>query len=495
MNFQASDNQKRKTLRYLLEGIVDSPALDILGISSDSRNINPGDVFFACQGVNAHGLDFVKQVEAAGAIAIVWDKSTGIPVKSDLPMIGVDSLALRLGYIANRWYGAPSELLKVFGVTGTNGKTTVASLIAQAYGLFNIRCGYIGTLGSGIDNIRIDGSLTTPPCIEVHQRLAEFRDEGISHAAIEVSSHGLQQERVNGIKFNSAIFTNLTRDHLDYHDSIQSYFEVKSRLFLNYEAKNRIVCVDDQFGIKLAKLCGKDVVRVSTGSSKEILNSPYVFADSIVLTNSGSEISIKSSWGLSQISLGLIGDFNVSNALMVLSVLLCEGYDLEESCNVLGEISPPSGRMQFVGNHLIENIPRVYVDYSHTPASLEGAINALRSHCKGKIWCVFGCGGDRDKGKRPLMGKIADRLADHTIVTTDNPRNERPKSIIDEIILGMKGNEVTLEDRAEAIAYAINRANSEDIVLIAGKGHEKYQIVGDQRIFFSDSVLRPHCMH
>jgi len=412
-------------------------------------------------------------------------------------MVAVPGLAGMLGEIANRWYEAPSMAVRVSGVTGTNGKTTVAYLASLALSRLDRKCGYIGTLGSGIDDLQDLGggaSMTTPACIALHKLIAGFRDQGARHAAIEVSSHALQQGRVDGVHFYAAIFTNLSRDHIDYHGTMRSYFESKARLFLDHDVKHRIVSLDSEFGVELAERCGSDVVTVSTQLDRVTNGRPHVFVKSVVAGKSGSQIRIRSSWGEAEIDLPLPGDFNVANACEVLALLLCNEVSLDSACDVLGGITAPPGRMELVNRAVGGSLPLVYIDYSHTPASIEAALKALRLHCKGRLWCVFGCGGDRDRGKRPMMGKVADRLADRAIVTSDNPRSEPPRQIIDDILSGMSSGAVAIDDRAAAIAQAISSAAVDDVVLIAGKGHENYQLIGDRTLAFSDFEAARECL-
>jgi UDP-N-acetylmuramoyl-L-alanyl-D-glutamate--2,6-diaminopimelate ligase len=291
---------------------------------------------------------------------------------------------------------------------------------------------------------------------------------------------------VDGVHFDSAIFTNLSRDHIDYHGTMQAYFESKARLFLDFDVRNRIVSLDSEFGAELADRCGADVVTVSTRFDRVSNGRPFVFVRSVVATQSGFNISINSSWGSAEFALPLFGDFNVANAVQVLALLLCNDVALADACDVLGKVSAPPGRMQPVIVSANNELPMVYVDYSHTPASLDAALKALRGHSKGKLWCVFGCGGDRDRGKRPMMGKVAERLADFTIVTSDNPRTEDPDAIIAEIVECMSEGVVANTDRRQAIAHAISSAAADDVILIAGKGHEDYQQIGGERLHFSD---------
>jgi UDP-N-acetylmuramoyl-L-alanyl-D-glutamate--2,6-diaminopimelate ligase len=489
MSMPAAHISNGMTLDHLLEGMADAPAIAVTGISADSRTLQAGDLFIACQGATSHGLDFVDQAMAAGVAAIAWDTSTASAVEADVPMVAVEGLASKLGDIANRWFDAPSESVRVTGVTGTNGKTTVAWLASRCFELLGMPCGYIGTLGTGVGDISGDAPMTTPPCLTLHELLAGFRDLGARHAAIEVSSHALEQARVAGVTFDSAIFTNLSRDHIDYHGTMEAYFEAKAGLFLDHDVNNRIVCIDSEYGERLADRCGSQVVTVSTTLDQVPNGRPYVFVQGVVAGESGSHVTIKSSWGNADFELPLPGDFNVANATQVVALLLCNDIPLDEACGVLSKVSAPPGRMELVRVASQDELPRVYVDYSHTPASLEVALKALRLHCLGQLWCVFGCGGDRDRGKRPMMGKVAERLADRVVVTSDNPRSEPPGQIVADILDGIQEDAVAIEDRADAIDYAISNAAPSDTILIAGKGHEDYQVIGDETLSFSDYVM------
>ncbi len=488
MSMPAEHLTTKPTLAELLQGFATAPAIEVRDISSDSRTLKPGDLFLACGGESSHGLDYVADAVTAGVAAIAWDSSTAeAPVAEvGVPMIGVPNLAAHLGEIANRFFDRPSEHVKVVGVTGTNGKTTVAWMIAQCCELLGERCGYIGTLGTGVGEVAGGEGMTTPGVIELHRNLADFRDTGAGWAAIEVSSHALAQRRVDGVTFDTVLFTNLSRDHLDYHGSMQRYAETKARLFRDYPARNRIVNLDSEFGAELASRCGHDVVTVSTRFDRVANGRPFVFVRSVVASGSGSNVRISSSWGDGEFRLQLPGDFNVANAVIVLAAMLQHGIPMMQACETLDGLSAPPGRMERVASP--ENLPAVYVDYAHTPEAIDLALRALRQHCTGRLWCVFGCGGDRDAGKRPQMGRVAERRADQVVVTNDNPRSESPAAIIDDILQGLASRDdaTVIEDRAAAIGWAIDNAQADDVILVAGKGHEDYQLIGADRIDFSD---------
>ncbi len=488
MSMPAEHLTTKKQLADLLAGFAAAPPIEICGIASDSRSLKPGDLFLACGGDNSHGLDYLGDAVTAGVAAVAWDSSTADAPNAEVgvPIVAVPHLSKRLGEIANRFYDRPSAELSVVGVTGTNGKTTVAWLITQCYEQLGKPCGYVGTLGSGVGEISNGEGMTTPGAVELHGYLDGFRNQGAECAAIEVSSHALAQNRVDGVGFDTVMFTNLSRDHLDYHGDMQSYAEAKARLFLESVARSRIINLDSEFGAELAGRCGDNVVTVSTNFDRVANGRPYVFVKSVVAEDSGSRVRVNSSWGDAEFSLPLPGDFNVANAVIVLALLLQQNVPIEKACDVLSTVSAPPGRMQRVDAG--PGLPAVYVDYAHTPAAIDGALRALRAHCRGQLWCVFGCGGDRDVGKRAQMGKLAERRADHLVVTNDNPRSEEPAAIIAAIVAGLAKPEraTIIEDRGAAIAWAIDQAGADDVVLIAGKGHENYQLLAGERLDFSD---------
>jgi len=488
MSVPAIQMNSSPTLAELLHGLADAPDIPVVGIASDSRQLRSAYLFLACEGISSHGLDYLADASEAGVCAVAWDSSTADrPADIGVPMIAVENLAAHIGEIANRFYGKPSSAVRTIGVTGTNGKTTVAWLLAQCLQQLDKRCAYIGTLGYGIDELQGVDGMTTPAAVETHGRLAEFAALGATHAAIEVSSHALSQGRVDGVQFDAALFTNLTRDHLDYHGDMQSYFESKARLFLNHAVKTKIINLDSEFGSELAARCGQDVITVSTHFDRVANGRPYVFARSVVSNENGSDISFVSSWGDGNFTLPLPGDFNVANAAIVLAYLLTAGIAIDQACDVLQLTMAPPGRMQ----KLKTAGALIYIDYAHTPNAIEAALRAIRPHCRGKLWCVFGCGGDRDEGKRPQMAKAAAHFADRVVVTSDNPRHENPQDIIDDILEGFSnaGEATVIEDRAAAIAWSVANAGPSDVVLIAGKGHENYQEVGSERHPFSDHAL------
>ena len=474
------------TLRDLLDGFVSAPPLAVSDIASDSRRLTPGSVFFAHRGGTSHALDHLDGKTARSLTAIVWDGDAGVEPPTGAPAFVVPELKTHLPKIAARFFGDPSAALRVTGITGTNGKTTVAWLLAQSWQRLGQPCAYIGTLGAGIDDVRDTHGLTTPDCIELQRLFRGFRDGGAQRVALEVSSHGLQQGRLAETHFDAAVFTNLSRDHIDYHGDMSSYGETKARLFSDFAPRHRVICIDDDFGRELAGRFRDSAILVSSGGSHDWQGARFVCAGNISPTAQGIALEVSTSWGDGVVELPLVGLFNAANALEVLALLLADGVELDDALEILAQVVAPPGRMEPVRVDSGSDLPGVFVDYAHTPAALEAALKALRPHCRGALWCVFGCGGDRDRGKRPLMGQVVAANADVPVLTSDNPRNESPAAIMREVQAGLSDEVTAIEDRAAAIAWAVASAGSDDIVLIAGKGHENYQIINGQRLAFSD---------
>ncbi|MCZ6559851.1 MAG: UDP-N-acetylmuramoyl-L-alanyl-D-glutamate--2,6-diaminopimelate ligase [Gammaproteobacteria bacterium] len=463
----------------------------ISDITADSREVVQGSLFLACAGQHSHGLDYLEQALAQGAVAVAWESKIGIKpprVDSSVPLLEVPQLRHRLGRMAELFFGAPSKKIEVTGITGTNGKTTCAWLLAGALDANGQSTGIIGTLGHGFPVALSAGDFTTPDCIGVHRRLAELRELGATHVAMEVSSHALDQCRVDGVHFRAALFTNLSRDHLDYHGDLASYGAAKARLFLNPELDRAVINVDDSYAETIIEQLQQRIRLLRVGRSVDA-NGPGEFLrlESTRETQRGLELGFGGSWGELKLSSRLLGEFNASNLALVLAALLAEGIEADDAIQALTNVSAPPGRMEAVTGS--DQQPTAIVDYSHTPDALEKALSALRAHTTGKLWCVFGCGGERDKGKRPLMGEIASRLADQVIVTSDNPRGEDPLAIIADIQAGTADADhvITIPDRREAIARALQQAGQDDMVLVAGKGHESYQEIAGQKLPFSDS--------
>jgi len=469
-------------LSTLLAGLMETPLThdpEISGITLDSRAVQNGWLFIAVPGARTDGRAYIAGAYSRGAAAAVYEVNGFETDARSANAIGVQALRQHIGAIADRFYGAPSRKLKVVGVTGTNGKTTTTHLLAQVLDRPDARCGLIGTLGSGFPG-QLDPSVhTTPDAVSVHRLMAEFVAAGAKAVCMEVSSHALDQARVAGVAFDIAVFTNLTRDHLDYHGDMDTYAEAKARLFDFPHLKAAVINQDDTFGRELIKrLRGRTPV-LSFG-----LQGGDVQANAVKTSADGLTLTIATPHGEVQLRSPLLGRFNAANLLAVLAVLLAAGVPLAEAANTLAHAQPVAGRMERFGGS--DSQPLVVVDYAHTPDALEKVLQALREHTHGKLVCVFGCGGDRDRGKRPQMGRIAEQLADVVILTNDNPRHEDPSSIINEIATGMQTTPSAVPDRAQAIRTALSEARAGDVVLVAGKGHEDYQQVGDERLAYSD---------
>jgi UDP-N-acetylmuramoyl-L-alanyl-D-glutamate--2,6-diaminopimelate ligase len=473
-------------LRELLAGMGASALTDrdVTGLSSDSRAVQAGDAFVALAGANAHGLRFADAVRAAGAAAIVFEAPAPADVAVPDDAIGVPDLRAKLGAIADRFYGSPSARLTVIGVTGTNGKTSFVQLLSQALSLHGEVAGSIGTLGAGLVGQIVAGERTTPDVIAVHHLLAQMRGQGASHVAIEVSSHALEQGRVDAVAFDVAVFTNLTRDHLDYHGTMQAYGAAKARLFAWPTLRAAVVNLDDAFGAELFRTLPESLRRV--GVSSRGVGDATLRAENPRLDASGIAFDLVHGGERRTVASRLLGRFNIDNLLAVSGALLALDWSLDDIAALLPQLQPVQGRMSRAGGDA--RSPLVVVDYAHTPDALEQALTSLQEHTAGRLVCVFGCGGERDRGKRPQMAAIAERLADRVIVTDDNPRGEDGDAIVAEIRAGFaRPGAVQVErDRAAAIALAVREADAHDVVLIAGKGHEPYQEVQGVRRPFDD---------
>jgi UDP-N-acetylmuramoyl-L-alanyl-D-glutamate--2,6-diaminopimelate ligase len=398
-----------------------------------------------------------------------------------VPHAPVPNLRHRAGHIASRVLGDPSQQMWIAGVTGTNGKTSCSQWIAQALGAIGRPAAVIGTLGSGFPGALEPAANTTPDPVSLHARLRELHQAGARAIAMEVSSHGIEQGRVNGVAFDTALFTNLTRDHLDYHGSMEAYGAAKARLFDWPDLKHAVVNIDDAFGSGLAQRIDRSRVNVLRyGFAKG-----EIAGHRLDLSSKGLKLEIRTPWGSARLASPLLGGFNAHNLLGVLGVLLSSEVRLEEAVHALTTLEPVRGRMQTVR---VADGALVVVDYAHTPDALEKALETLKALLPpgARLHCVFGCGGDRDPGKRPLMGEIATRLAHRTVVTSDNPRTEDPMTIIRQIIAGAHPRYHVEPDRADAILDALSHAAASDIVLIAGKGHETYQEIAGARLPFDD---------
>ncbi|MEO6925946.1 MAG: UDP-N-acetylmuramoyl-L-alanyl-D-glutamate--2,6-diaminopimelate ligase [Rhodanobacter sp.] len=469
-------------LDQLLLGIADAqmaatPAaahMVISGLTLDSRQVRRGDAFFALRGSHGHGIEFAASAVQRGAQVVLAEAPAPEGVAPlDVPLLWIERLHDQVGEIAARFHERPSETMRVIGVTGTNGKTSCVQLLAQALTLLGHRAASIGTLGAGLHGQLHEGERTTPDAISVQALLAKFRDAEVSHVAMEVSSHALAQGRVNGVDFEFAAFTNLTRDHLDYHGSMEAYGAAKARLFVWPGLQAAVINDDDAFGQQLTAQLPPGVRALRFSMADD--SAAEIVASDIVTSADGLAFQLRSPWGVRQIGSHLLGRFNVANLLAVIGCLGALGEPFDRIVKAVAQLQPVNGRMNRLGG--LRGLPLVVVDYAHTPDALEQALIALRAHCARKLICVFGCGGERDTGKRPLMGAIAARLADVAIVTDDNPRREDGDEIVAQIVAGMSAAAaMTVErNRAVAIADALALARAGDVVLIAGKGHETYQ--------------------
>jgi UDP-N-acetylmuramoyl-L-alanyl-D-glutamate--2,6-diaminopimelate ligase len=504
-----------RALRHLLSGITEAPDdIMVTDVTLDSREVRPGALFLACRGHRPgnqrHGIEFAAQATERGARAVIYETPAAGETRAleaaarllqrvrqragqdeDQFVVAVPDLSVYLGTIADRFFGQPSQALQVVGVTGTNGKTTCAWLIAQALSLCGRPAAYIGTLGYGAIGALRPVTHTTADVISVHRQLALLRATGSQAVAMEVSSHALDQGRVDEVHFETAAFTNLTQDHLDYHGTLDAYGAAKARLFARPTLSARVINVDDAFGRQLAAGPGPGRL-VLTGRTARAGGAEYVTATRVQALSDGFELMLQSSWGEARLRVALLGEFNVDNVLTTLAVLLAAQVPLAQAVTALGRCVPAPGRMQRVAGSGAAARPTVIVDYAHTPDALQKALAAARAHCRGRLQVVFGCGGDRDAQKRPIMGRIAAAGADAVTVTDDNPRSESPATIIRDILAGIPGGAgaVRVEhDRGAAIRAAIQMAAADDLVLIAGKGHEDYQIYGTTRRAFSDEQV------
>jgi len=452
-----------------------------VGMTADSRRVGPGDVFLAMPGGVHDGRQHIRAAVAAGAAGVVWEaEGYAWPADLDLPNWPVPGLKSQAAALAAAWWGRPSDPLWMIGITGTNGKTSCSHWLADCLGRLGRRTAVIGTLGNGFPAALAGASHTTPDAVTLQGLLAGFRDAGAQAVAMEVSSHALDQGRVEGVQFDVAVLTNLSRDHLDYHGDMAAYAQAKARLFDWPGLKWAVLNQEDALGRQLyADLAGRKVERLGYG-----FTAGEIRASDLRLSADGLAMRVATPWGRGELEAGLMGRFNADNLLACLGALLASEVALDDAIRVLAAVSPAPGRMQKVVGPA--GSPAVVVDYAHTPDALEKALATLRPLAAGRLICVFGCGGGRDKGKRPLMGEVAARLADVAVVTSDNPRNEDPEAIIADIVAGMPAGPSVEPDRARAIARAVALAGPGDVVLIAGKGHEDYQESHGERRPFSD---------
>jgi UDP-N-acetylmuramoyl-L-alanyl-D-glutamate--2,6-diaminopimelate ligase len=474
-----------RTMR-LVELVPGAPDdIVVSGLTADSRAVRPGDAFFALGGFGTHGLRFAEQARAAGAAAVLFEP----PAPEDVPAVGdaiaVPGLRARMGAMGDRFHGRPSHAMTMVGVTGTSGKTSTVQLLAQALQLMGVDSGTVGTLGAGRHGAAVATGYTTPMVLEMHALLARLRDEGVQAVAMEVSSHALDQGRVDAVHYDVAVFTNLTRDHLDYHGDMDSYGAAKAKLFVREGLRAAVINIDDGFGRHLIGSLPPGVHAIGTSSRG---GQADVRAGNLVLGGDGLQFDLVLGDDRRSVRSPLLGRFNVDNLLAVAGALHALGHGIDAIAAVLPRLTPIPGRMNRLGGG---NRPLVVVDYSHKPDALQQALDSLRGHLEGRLVCVFGCGGERDAGKRPQMAAIAERAADLVIVTDDNPRREDGDAIVAAIMAGFSepGRVLVERDRRRAIERAIGSAGPGDIVLVAGKGHETYQDVAGTRHPFDDRAV------
>lgn len=467
-----------------IDNHVDSDVA-VAGVRLDSRQIRPGDLFVAVRSAGAHGADFISSAVANGAAAVLVDQYAQFDCDGlAVPCFEVQNLELHLGEIARKMYGNAGRELAVFAVTGTNGKTSCCSAYAELRSRLGQSCGLIGTLGWGVGSDLVPTGYTTPDVFSIHEICGELAQRGCAAVAMEVSSHALAQNRISGVAVRTAAFTNLSHDHLDYHADETDYAAQKSKLFMRDELENAVLNIDDTMGAELAaRLVEQDKVRCLTYSLGQ--QTADLWVEDLEFGAQGVSATVYSPWGNAALRSKLYGAFNLSNLLAVIGSLCVDGFDFQQVVQAAGDLQGAKGRMQAVPNNLGLHI---VVDYAHTPDALHNALLALRRHCSGQLWVVFGCGGDRDKSKRAPMGAIAQRLADCVVLTNDNPRTEPESSIAADVLRGVSQAEaVHVElNRARAIDYAVQAAGVQDCVLVAGKGHEDYQEVDNVKLPFDD---------
>lgn len=470
------------------KGITDC---QILGIQNDSRLVKSGDLFLAYPGARFDGRVFAEEAVHAGAIAIAYEPDhlpSSFSCSAHVPCVPIPSLALQLAAIASRFYDHPSQSLSILGVTGTNGKTTTAYLMAQAYGLLNQRAVYMGTLGHGEVGALQPLNNTTPDPLLLQQFFHDYRQKGIQQICMEVSSHALCQGRVDYVDFVGAIYTNLSHEHLDYHRTMDAYVVAKAKLFAVKSLKWAVINGDDQYGSFMSKAIASTCYQFTYGLSQGC----DVRAKDCRIEMSGTTFEVFSPWGNASVQVNLLGQFNIYNTLAVLTSLLAQGFNFGEVIGVMKKLKASPGRME-----VVVNSPCVIVDYAHTPDALEKVLSTLQQLKRGRLGLVFGCGGDRDKTKRPMMGHIASKYADFIIITSDNPRTEDPDKIVNDIAQGVLPATPALKivEREEAIHRAIEMMEPQDVLLIAGKGHEAYQQIGTQCLPFSDQEVVRRLIH
>lgn len=477
-------------LSALLEGICqvsEHADVQVNDLTLDSRTVKPGDLFVAFPGTAQDGRDYILQAQEQGAAAVVYETNDyQLPDGVSIPAIAVEDLQHVTGLIADRFFGSPSDSMQVFGVTGTNGKTTCCYLLTQALTSLGLKAAMIGTIGIGEIGKLQSASHTTPDAISVHRLLAQLMKQGVTHVCMEVSSHALDQGRVVGVNFFACLFTNLSHDHLDYHKTMENYAAAKKRLFTDFASELVITNADDELGEQLIDIANSEFI-ASYGNKGDIA------AEQVTLEESGVVLEIVGSGVDFDLPTSLVGKVNVPNVLLITTTLLALSVDIEQIQAAFKSMQAAPGRME---TFYAPERPVVVVDYAHTPDALERVLNSIKQHCTGKLWCVFGCGGDRDKAKRPLMGNIATALSDFVVITDDNPRTETPEQIVSDIVRDIKFTDSiqVIHDRGVAIEWALDKAEEDDWVLVAGKGHEQSQHFADKTIEFSDRAWVKSCL-
>jgi UDP-N-acetylmuramoyl-L-alanyl-D-glutamate--2,6-diaminopimelate ligase len=479
--------KRAMALSRLLPDVALPRDIDVSGLVMDSREVEPGDAFVAIAGFGTHGLAFTAQAQAAGAAAILFEPPAPDEYPAPDNAIAVPGLRARLGAMGDLFHGHPSHAMTMVGVTGTNGKTSTVQLLAQAWHLLGHSSGSVGTLGAGRYGQVQPTGFTTPLVLRMHALLGELRDAGVQAVAMEVSSHALDQGRVDGVHYDVAVFTNLTRDHLDYHGDMATYGTAKARLFARPGLSAAVLNLDDAFGHTLSHSLPDDVRAFGVSSRGQA--EAALRAESLQFDNRGLAFDLVYGGQAHRVRSPLLGRFNVDNLMAVAGVLFALYENPATIAAILSQLKPVAGRMNRLGGDGAQ--PLVVIDYAHTPDALAQALTSLRAHATARLVCVFGCGGERDRGKRPQMAQIAEAEADLVIVTDDNPRGEDGDVIVADILAGFSApGAVTVErDRARAIARAIGLAGPDDIVLVAGKGHEPYQEVAGVRLPFDDTEV------
>lgn len=467
-----------------LQDLPNVPALAVRDLVLDSRQVQPGDVFIALAGARDDGRAHLTDAHRRGAVAALAEHPVA---DSALPVMVVPHLKRDVGARAAAFYGNPGETLRCVGVTGTNGKTSIAYYLADLASRLGLRCGYIGTIGCGEVGALVDASLTTPDAVTLQRQLAGLRDAGCQWVAMEVSSHALAQGRVDAVPFRAAAFSNLTRDHLDYHETMEAYGAAKARLFAWPTLESAVLNVDDAFGGELAKRLPPNVRCLTCGEYRAEAVRTVAWSE-LEFDEDGASGRWHTAWGEAEFTMPVHAAFSVANVAVSVALLCAAGVPLPDVVHAARTLAQVPGRLEYLR---VAGRPRVVIDFAHTPDALRQVLNTLRPRTRGRLVCVFGCGGDRDRGKRPLMAAAAEALADSLWLTSDNPRSEDPCAIIADMRAGLRGRIEAREepDRRRAIAGAIDDAESDDLVVIAGKGHEGYQEAGGVRTPFSDRAV------